>query len=83
MVAVDVLYFAATRDLAGIAAERLDLPATLDHDQLRARLAAAHPRLAGLLPSCRFAVDEEIVPPGALRFTDGSCLALIPPVSGG
>ncbi len=83
MVDVSVLYFAATRDLAGIAEERLDLPAALDHADLRARLASAHPRLAGLLPSCRFAVDEEIVPPGAIALRDGSCLALIPPVSGG
>ncbi|HYE07181.1 MAG TPA: MoaD/ThiS family protein [Planctomycetota bacterium] len=80
---MSVLYFAATRDLAGVAEERLDLPAELDHVELRARLAAAHPRLAALLPTCRFAVDEEIVPPGAMRLRDGSCLALIPPVSGG
>ncbi|MBA3846074.1 MAG: MoaD/ThiS family protein [Planctomycetes bacterium] len=83
MVAVSVLYFARARDLAGVAEERLDLPAALDHAELRARLGAAHPRLAGLLPSCRFAVDEEIVPPGTLALKDGSCLALIPPVSGG
>ena len=83
MVSVDILYFAATRDLAGTDQERRELPAELDDVALRAVLTAAHPRLAGLLPACRFAVDEEIVPPGAMRLRDGACLALIPPVSGG
>jgi molybdopterin synthase catalytic subunit len=52
------------------------------HLHVRAALAAAHPVLVPLLPTCRFAIGTEfaeegdVVPPGAE-------VAIIPPVSGG
>ena len=53
---------------------------------LRAALAAAHPELAALLPSCRFAVACELVAPGdeAARIVGArEEVALLAPVSGG
>ncbi len=82
MARVTVLYFAATRDLAGTASDQLDLPTRIEPSELCARLRAVHPRLGDLLPRCRFAVDEEFTV-GALTLRDGATLALIPPVSGG
>lgn len=78
---VTVLYFAAARDAAGTARERLDpSPATVA--ALRARVAALHPGLAPLLPRCRVAVDQAFAPDEA-PIPEGAEVAIIPPVSGG
>jgi molybdopterin synthase catalytic subunit len=79
--AIHVLYFALTREVAGATTERLDPPpATVG--ALRARLLALHPGLSGILPRCRIAVDQEFADDGA-ALADGAEVALIPPVSGG
>ena len=79
---VRVLLFAAAREAAGADRTEIELPEGATVAGAFARLAAAPPRLAGVLPSCRAAVDEEFAPLGsALR--DGSVLAVLPPVSGG
>lgn len=83
---VEVLYFAALRDLAGVATERVALPATPAGEprvaDLLADLEARHAGLRGRLQSVRVAVDEEFVELStALR--GGEVVALIPPVSGG
>lgn len=76
---VTVLYFASLRDAAGVASERLDVPASLPalYEALRARHGFALPR-----ERLRVAVDGAFVawdaPP-----RDGSEIAFIPPVSGG
>lgn len=78
---VTVLYFAAARDAAGTARERLDpSPATVA--ALRARAAALHPGLAALLPRCRVAVDQAFAADEA-PIPEGAEVAVIPPVSGG
>jgi molybdopterin converting factor subunit 1 len=83
---VEVLYFAALRDLAGVATERVALPATPAATSrvadLLAGLEARHAGLRGRLQSVRVAVNEEFVElSAALR--GGEVVALIPPVSGG
>lgn len=82
--AVSVLYFAALRDLSGVAEERVRLPDTspLDVSALLALLELAHPSLGGRLESVRVAVNEEFMPKSTLLH-GGEVVALIPPVSGG
>ncbi len=80
---VQVLYFAALRDLTGLAEEQLELPAEvrLVRDLLE-HLPRVRPTLAGKLASVRVALDEGFA-------TDSDALAgvrviaLIPPVAGG
>ncbi|HSM91456.1 MAG TPA: molybdenum cofactor biosynthesis protein MoaE [Anaeromyxobacteraceae bacterium] len=79
--AVHVLYFALTREVAGGSTERLE-PPPRTVGELRARLLALHPGLSGILPRCRVAVDQEFAD-DATALADGAEVALIPPVSGG
>jgi molybdopterin synthase catalytic subunit len=78
---VHVLYFAAAREAAGLAKEKLaEAPATVA--DLRRALERAHPALARVLPRCRIAVDEEFVDDAA-PIPDGVEIAVVPPVAGG
>ena len=80
---IQVLYFAALRELVGCAAEQIELPAgDFDVARLAALLEATRPALRGVLGGVRFAVGDEFV---ALerRLAPGDVVALIPPVSGG
>jgi len=79
---VDVLFFAAARDLAGDAALRLQIPETATLADLIEVVAARLPRLGAALPSMRFAVNEEFA---ALdrRLQADDQIACLPPVSGG
>jgi molybdopterin synthase catalytic subunit len=79
--AVQVLFFAAARDAAGVAREALD-PAPATVAELRRRLAEARPALARVLPRCRIAVDQAFVPDDA-PVRDGAEVAVVPPVAGG
>jgi molybdopterin synthase catalytic subunit len=80
-VAVDVLYFAAAREAAGLSREVLSpTPATVG--DLRRALLQAHPGLARILPRCRIAVDQAFAPDDA-ALRDGAEVALVPPVAGG
>ncbi|MEP7049399.1 MAG: molybdopterin converting factor subunit 1 [Pseudomonadota bacterium] len=81
--AVQVLYFAALRELTGLAEEQLELPeGVLLVRDLREHLQRFRPSLAGQLASVRVALDEDFA-------TDLDALAgvrviaLIPPVAGG
>ena len=80
---VTVLYFAAVRELVGLASETLSLPdGVRSVKALRAHLESVHPSLAGRLAQVRiarnesFAADDEAV-------AAGDEIALIPPVAGG
>ena len=78
---IRVLFFAAARDAAGVAAEALAAPpATVG--ALRAALAAAHPGMARVLPRCRIAVAQDFAGDGD-PIPDGAEVAVIPPVAGG
>jgi molybdopterin converting factor subunit 1 len=81
--AVQVLYFAALRDLSGINEERVSLPlATVSVAGLLALLQERHGALRGRLQSVRVAVDEEFTELSR-ELSGGEVVALIPPVSGG
>jgi molybdopterin converting factor subunit 1 len=81
---VEVLYFAALRDLAGTSAEMVSLIPSDDQSvaALLLTLEARHSSLQGRLGSVRVAVNEEFVDPST-RLHGGEVVALIPPVSGG
>jgi MoaE-MoaD fusion protein len=80
---VQVHYFAAARDLAGCATQRIALAApSISQAELREQLAALHPRLAPLLPRMRLAINDELhAPSEAVRAGDE--IAVLPPVAGG
>jgi molybdopterin synthase catalytic subunit len=78
---ITILYFAGARDAAGTSRETLaGAPATVR--ELRAALAAAHPRLGPILARSRISVDQEFAEDDA-PLRDGAEVALIPPVAGG
>lgn len=80
---IRVLYFAAVRDLCGIAEELIELPDEVDAVSALARyLEQTRPKLAGRLSSVRFAVNEAFAAPTE-RIADGDVIAVIPPVAGG
>ena len=76
-----VLFFARTRDLAGV--DRVQFtPAPANVGMLRTEIAGRFPKLAGLLDKCAVAVGNEFAGDDAvLQETDE--VALLPPVSGG
>ena len=77
---VEILYFAALRDAAGIASEHLETEAA-DLSALYATVQALH-ALSFPQKQLRVAVDGAFAGWGdAVR--DGSTVAFIPPVSGG
>lgn len=80
---VRLLYFAAVRELVGMADEDRELPAEVrDVGDLGAHLEAVHPSLSGRLGHVRFAVNEEFAG-SATSLREGDVIALIPPVAGG
>lgn len=80
---IEVLYFAAVRELTGLEREELPLPAGVHTvGELSAHLEARHDGLRGRLGQVRFAVNEQFAPHDAL-VNDGDVVALIPPVAGG
>jgi molybdopterin synthase catalytic subunit len=80
-VALTVLYFAAARERAGTAQERVEWAGGAVR-QLLEELAARHPDLRRLLPHLRVAVNQEFQPLDAV-VPDGAEVALVPPVAGG
>ena len=79
-VRVEILYFAALRDAAGIASEHLDTDAA-DLSALYADLQARHP-LPFPQKQLRVAVNGAFAGWGDV-VRGGSTVAFIPPVSGG
>jgi molybdopterin converting factor subunit 1 len=79
---IRVRLFARAKELAGRDEVELDLPAGSTVAELRRRLAADYPPLAGLLPRCAVAVDAEFARDDR-ALGDGAEVALLPPVSGG
>jgi MoaE-MoaD fusion protein len=80
---VQVHYFAAARDLAGCASQRISLPEpSVSLAQLSQLIAQLHPRLAPHLPRMRFAINDELHAQ-APRVQAGDEVAVLPPVAGG
>jgi molybdopterin converting factor subunit 1 len=80
---IRILYFAAVRDLVGMAEETIELPGEARSvAELAAHLELLHPELAGRLGSVRLAVNEQFAG-AADPVRPGDVVALIPPVAGG
>jgi molybdopterin converting factor subunit 1 len=78
---VTVIYFAAARDAAGVARERLDPPpATVG--ALRRQLLELKPGLRAVLERSRVAVDGQFAE-DETPVRDGAEVAILPPVAGG
>jgi len=78
-----VLYFAALRDLSGVAEETVSLEAGVgDVREVLEMLEGRREALRGRLGSVRVAVNEEFAPLST-ALHGGDVVALIPPVSGG
>ena len=74
--------FARARDLAGTSTLAIEIPDGSTVGDLRRRLAAQVPALAGLLERSAVAVDTEFAP-DSQPLRPESEIALLPPVSGG
>jgi molybdopterin converting factor subunit 1 len=82
-VKVEVLYFAAVRDLVGSDEEALDVPPGVTTiASLGEYLTKLHPALEGRLGYVRFARNEDFAQ-ASDAIADGDTIALIPPVAGG
>jgi molybdopterin converting factor subunit 1 len=80
---VQVLYFAALRDLSGLVEEHVELPVNVRtvRDLVR-HLEQIRPVLAGKLASVRVALDEAFANDSDV-LAGVRVIALIPPVAGG
>lgn len=80
---VQVLYFAALRDLLGLSEETLEVPESVQTvaDFVR-HVQRVHPALQGKMASVRVAVDEAFARDSDI-LNDARTIALIPPVAGG
>ena len=80
---VTVHYYAAARELAGSAQERVPLSAArVSLAELRSVLAERHPRLAPFLARMRLAVNDELHAE-VEHVAAGDEVAVLPPVAGG
>jgi len=83
VVQVQVLYFAALRELLGLNEETLTLPHEVQTvRQFVAHLQQIRPQLRGKLASVRVALDEAFAEESE-RLAGVQTIALIPPVAGG
>jgi len=76
---ITVRLFAGVKEKAGRADIDVDGSTIAE---VRATLAAAIPAVAGLLPACRFAMNDEFVTDDE-PVSQGATVDVIPPVSGG
>jgi len=81
-VKIQVRLFASVKDIVGRREIALDLPEGTTAAGMLDRFAGEYPRLRGLIPSLRLAVNREYAE-GTTVLAEGDEVALIPPVSGG
>jgi sulfur-carrier protein len=79
---VQLLYFAALRDLAGTGAETFTLPPTVRTVNDLLSHLGERSAFRGKLTSTRVAINEQFCDAEA-AISDGDTVALIPPVQGG
>lgn len=80
---VRVLAFATAATALGGTEHSLELDAGATVADLAARLLAAHPALVPLWPRLAIAVAGQLARDPATPLTEGTEVALLPPVSGG
>ncbi|KAL1503267.1 hypothetical protein AB1Y20_011322 [Prymnesium parvum] len=80
---LQVCFFAAAREEAGVAEAMLSVSPSLDVETFLSTLATQFPGLEAMLPRCGVARNGEYVHGRSLSLSDGDEVAIIPPVSGG
>lgn len=81
---VRVLFFAASREVAGKSEQSFELGEDATTHTLLQHLVQCYPALESIMKSCVFAVNQEYVPPSQdLQLKQGDEVAIIPPLSGG
>jgi len=84
MPTVTVRLFAQAREAVGQARLRRELPTEgRSLSEELAGMARDYPKLAAVLPRCRFARNGEFVDPATARLAGGDDIAVHPPYSGG
>ncbi|KNC83883.1 hypothetical protein SARC_03873 [Sphaeroforma arctica JP610] len=79
-----VLFFARSRELAGVSSVKLQVPVETTPKELLSLISAAYPALLPLVDSAAIAVNEEFKSSAtALTLSSGDVVAVIPPISGG
>ncbi|GBD36114.1 hypothetical protein HRbin36_01235 [bacterium HR36] len=79
---VKVLFFARARELAGLEAITLEIPASITIRDLQRELTQCLPALADFLPRCQWAVQDTLAAEETV-IPEGATVAVLPPVSGG
>ncbi|RKO86431.1 hypothetical protein BDK51DRAFT_44253 [Blyttiomyces helicus] len=83
---ITVLYFAASKDLAGTGQESLPLPNPVSVPEIVSQILSRHSALEAILDTAMVAVNLEYVDKegsDGVLIKAGDEVALIPPVSGG
>eukprot|EP00955_Chlamydomonas_euryale_P086497 364218-Chlamydomonas_euryale.AAC.17 len=81
---VKVLYFASSREAAGVHEEAVELADGSGTADLLDTLKARHAALVSVLRSCVLALNEEYLEPDmSAPLKEGDEVAVIPPLSGG
>src|SRR5699024_8560212 len=80
MATIQVRYFAAAADAAGLQSETMTVPDAATVAEVREAMIAEHPALAGVVQLCSFLVDGQ-----AAELTDpiGATVDVLPPFAGG
>lgn len=79
-----VLFFAKSREISGLAEQKIELPARLTGREALQTLCELHPGLEAIQRNLVLAVNEEYVDmDGLLELRAADILAVIPPLSGG
>lgn len=79
---VEILFFAALREIAGTEQVTLEVPPSITYAELRNHLGSHYPAMKQLLEVCRIAADTSMVRDSQIVHPSAR-IALIPPVSGG
>ncbi|MPV48490.1 MULTISPECIES: MoaD/ThiS family protein [unclassified Pseudactinotalea] len=80
MATIQVRYFAAAADAAGVTAETLTVAEAATVADLRDAMIAEHPGLAGVIQLCSFLVDGQAAEPAD---PIGATVDVLPPFAGG
>ena len=81
MTKLKVVFFASSREAAGVAEAQIEFQGD-DTAALLRTLSETYPKLSELLPRCALACNGEYAD-GVQPLADGDEVAVIPPVSGG